>query len=74
MGGLIATNLIYPQTYTVVNIGKALIIFAIGALIYLFILKKITLKLPRTLEKFDNLIGIMSLTVIGLFWMVLPIG
>ncbi|WPF89801.1 cation:proton antiporter [Cyanobacterium aponinum AL20118] len=74
MGGLIATNLIYPQTYTIVNISKALITFAIGALIYLFILKKITLKLPRTLEKFDNLIGIMSLTVIGLFWMVLPIG
>lgn len=43
MGGLIATNLIYPQTYTVVNISKALITFAIGALIYLFILKK---KLP----------------------------
>jgi len=32
MGGLIATNLIYPQAYTIANISKVLITFAIGAL------------------------------------------
>ena len=72
IGGLIFTNLIYPEAYTVDNMTKALITFAIGALIYLFLLKKTTIILPRILEKFDNLIGVMSLTLIGLFWMVLP--
>lgn len=72
IGGLITTNLIYPEAYTIGNISKALITFAIGALIYLFLLKKTTIVLPRILEKFDNLIGIMSLTLVGLFWMILP--
>ncbi len=73
IGGLIATNLIYPEAYTIANIAKALTTFAIGALIYWFLLKKTIIPLPRILEKFDNLIGIMSLTLVALFWMVLPI-
>lgn len=72
IGGLIVTNLIYPSAYTIDNITKALITFAIGALIYLFLVKKTTITFPRILEKFDNLIGMMSLTVITLLSMIVP--
>lgn len=70
--GLIFANAFYLSTYNLSNIIKALITVFIGWLIYLIVIKKITVKLPRFLENFEQLIGIMSLTLVGLFWMVLP--
>jgi multicomponent Na+:H+ antiporter subunit D len=70
--GLVASNLIYPSAYTISNILKSLITIAIGWTIYLLIIKKIVVYLPRGLEKIDNLIGFMSLTLVGLFWLVIP--
>ncbi len=70
--GLIFANGFYLSTYTLSNIIKALITVLIGWLIYLMVIKKLTIKLPRILENFDQLIGIMSLTLVGLFWMILP--
>ncbi len=72
--GLIASNLIYPSAYTVANITKSLVTIAIGWTVYLLVIKKTVIYLPRGLEKINNLIGVMSLTVIGLFWLVLPSG
>jgi multicomponent Na+:H+ antiporter subunit D len=37
----------------------------------LLIFQKITLNLPRTMERFEHLIGVMSLILTLLFWMVL---
>ncbi|MBZ8182986.1 cation:proton antiporter [Oscillatoria salina] len=71
LGGLIVANAVYVEAYTVVNITKALVKIALGWLAYFFIIRRITLKLPRALENFDHLIGAMSLMSILLFWMVL---
>ncbi|WPF89685.1 cation:proton antiporter [Cyanobacterium aponinum AL20118] len=72
LAGLIFANGFYLSTYTLSNIIKALITVFIGWLVYFVLIKKAVIKLPRILEDFDHLIGIMSLTLVGLFWMVLP--
>ena len=68
LGGLIAANGVYYQAYTLKNIVKPLAIIAIGWLAYLLIFKKLTIKLPRAIEEFDHLIGVMSFMLILLFW------
>lgn len=70
LGGLIAANGIYYEAYTLKNTVKPLITIAVGWLAYLLIFKKSVIKLPRASEKFDNLIGIMSLMLILLFWII----
>ncbi|MGD2183881.1 cation:proton antiporter [Lusitaniella coriacea] len=70
LGGLIVANFVYYEAYTLKNIVKPLITIAIGWTIYLLIIKKLTIKLPRAVEKFDHLIGVMSLMLILLFWIV----
>ena len=70
LGGLIAANGIYYEAYTLENTVKPLVTIAIGWLAYLLIFKKSVIKLPRASEKFDNLIGIMSLMLILLFWII----
>ena len=70
LGGLIAANVVYFDAYTLKNIVKPLATIAIGWLAYLLIFKKLAIKLPRTIEKFDHQIGLMSLMLILLFWIV----
>ncbi|MBW4616000.1 MAG: cation:proton antiporter [Desmonostoc vinosum HA7617-LM4] len=72
IGGLIAANVVYFDAYTVANIIKPLAIIGVGWLAYLVIFQKTILKLPRLLEQFEHLIGVMSLMLILLFWMVFP--
>ena len=45
----------------------------IGWAAYLIIFKRAVVKLPRTLEQFEHLAGVMSLMLIALFWMVLGV-
>lgn len=71
LGGLVLANGIYYDAYTVANIVKPLVTIGLGWLAYLFIFQKITLNLPRTMERFEHLIGVMSLILTLLFWMVL---
>jgi multicomponent Na+:H+ antiporter subunit D len=71
IGGLVAANGFYYQAYTFANIIKPLATIALGWLIYLFILQSLAVKLPKILEGFDHLIGMMSLMLVVLFWMVL---
>ena len=71
LGGLIVANSLYLEGYTAMNIVKAAAKIAGGWLAYLLIFQKLTLKLPRTLEQFEHLIGVMSLMLILLFGMVL---
>ncbi len=71
LGGLFAANLVYYEAFTVENVVKPLITTAIGWLAYFFIFRRIVVKLPRMLEQFEHLIGVMSLSLILLFWMAL---
>ena len=68
LGGLIAANGFYYQAYTLKNIIKPLVTIALGWLAYFLIFKRLAIKLPRAIEKFDHLIGVMSLMLILLFW------
>ncbi len=70
LGGLIAANVFYYQAYTLQNTIKPLVTIAIGWIAYLLIFKKSIIKLPRVVEQFDHLIGVMSLTLILLFWII----
>ncbi|MFQ4142026.1 cation:proton antiporter [Chlorogloeopsis sp. ULAP02] len=70
IGGLILANVVYFEAYTVANIIKPLAIIAVGWLAYFLIFRRSVLKLPRLLEQFEHLIGVMSLMLILLFWMV----
>lgn len=81
LGELIVTNGFHYQVYTLNNLIKSLIKVGLGWLIYLGVTKvlvdkssffqKFTIRLPRALEQFDHLIGVMSLMLTLLFWMVL---
>ncbi|MEO0459162.1 MAG: proton-conducting transporter membrane subunit [Cyanobacteria bacterium P01_A01_bin.114] len=71
LSGLLGFNGLYPQAYTIETLGKALITVGAGWLVYFLVFRKISLRLPRVLEQFDHLIGVMSLMLTLLFWMVL---
>ncbi|NEO47684.1 cation:proton antiporter [Moorena bouillonii] len=70
LGGLIAANGVYYQAYNFANITKPLVTIGLGWLAYFLIFKRSVIKLPRVLEEFDHLIGVMSLMLVLLFWMV----
>ncbi|NEO30811.1 MAG: cation:proton antiporter [Symploca sp. SIO3C6] len=70
IGGLIAANGVYYKAYTFANIVKPLATIGLGWLAYFWVFKKSVLKLPRVIEEFEHLIGVMSLMLILLFWMV----
>ncbi len=70
LGGLVVANGVYYQAYTVGNTVKPLATIALGWLAYLLIFQRSALKLPRMLEQFDHLIGVMSLMLVLLFWAV----
>jgi multicomponent Na+:H+ antiporter subunit D len=67
--GLIVANIVYPQAYNIADITKALITISVGWLAYHVIFKKLSISLPRVFEEFEHLVGVMSLTLILLFWM-----
>lgn len=71
IGGLIAASGVYLQAYTVSDVIKSLATIGVGWLAYFVIFRRSSFKLPRLLEQFENLIGVMSLILILLFWMVL---
>ncbi|WP_414576874.1 cation:proton antiporter [Anabaena sp. CCY 9402-a] len=69
--GLVAANVIYLQAYNIADITKAIAIIGGSWLAYTFIFQRVAVSLPRVLEQFDHLIGMMSLILILLFWMAL---
>ncbi|CAD5977219.1 Hydrogenase-4 component B [Planktothrix tepida] len=70
LAGLVVANVAYYDAYTIANIIKPLATIFLGWFVYLFIIQKISLKLPRMLEQIDHLMGVMSVMLILLFWMV----
>lgn len=71
LGGLVGANLVYYDAYTLENVVKPLATIGLGWLAYWFIFRRWVVKLPRMFEQFDHLIGVMSLSLVLLFWMVL---
>lgn len=71
LGGLILGNLFSLESYTLFALVKSLLIIAVGWLVYAVLLRKFTLTWPRAVERFEHLIGVMSLTLVLLFGMVL---
>ncbi len=71
LGGLFLANGAYYDAYTLANTAKPLLTIALGWLAYRLIFQKLSIKLPRAIEKFEHLIGVMSLVLVLLFGMVL---
>ncbi len=71
LGGLVVANVVYYEAYTLENIIKPLATIGLGWVAYFLIFKRSVLYLPRLLEQFEHLIGVMSVMLILLFWMVL---
>jgi multicomponent Na+:H+ antiporter subunit D len=70
-GGLLLANGLYYDLYTLPTIIKALVTIALGWAAYWAFFRHTPIQLPRVLERFEHLIGTMSLMLIVLFWMVL---
>ncbi len=70
LGGLIAYHGVYDKAYTITNITKALAIIGVGWSAYFLIFKRLVITLPRVLEQFEHLIGVMTLMLLLLLWMV----
>ena len=71
LGGLVFANVFYYEAYQLSNILKPLATIAAGWIAYFLIFQKLKIKIPRTAEKFEHLIGGMSLVLLLLFWMVM---
>ncbi|MEM9266384.1 MAG: cation:proton antiporter [Cyanobacteria bacterium P01_F01_bin.13] len=71
LGGLVVANVGYYKAYTLANMVKPLATIGVGWLVYLLLVQRSQLKLPRLLEQFEHLIGVMTLVLITLFWMAL---
>jgi multicomponent Na+:H+ antiporter subunit D len=68
VGGLVVANIIYFEAYDLINTLKAVAIVAGGWLAYAVFFRRTLIKLPRLYEQFEDLIGVMSLMAILLFW------
>lgn len=69
LGGLVLANAVYYEAYTVANVVKPLTTIALGWVAYKLLFQRVSIKLPREVEKFEHLIGGMSLMLILVFWM-----
>ncbi|MGK7879099.1 MAG: cation:proton antiporter [Crocosphaera sp.] len=69
--GLLIANGVYYQAYTLGNIIKPLATIFFAWLTYGLIVQRIVIKLPRVAEQFEHLIGVMSLILIFVFWLLL---
>lgn len=69
LGGLVLANSVYYEAYTLGNVVKPLATIGLGWIAYFLIFRKTSIKLPRAVEQFDHLIGVMSLMLLLLFGM-----
>ena len=68
LGGLVGANLVYYDAYRWGNVIKPLVTIALGWWVYYLWGRHLQLRLPRLLERLDHLLGVMTLTLIALFW------
>ncbi len=74
IGGLLIANGVYLPAYTLSNILKVLGIIVVGWSAHVVVFQRSILNLPRALERFEHLIGIMTLMLVFLFWVVFAFG
>ncbi|MGB0561221.1 MAG: cation:proton antiporter [Spirulinaceae cyanobacterium] len=67
-GGIITLNFWTFNVYTIPEISKALLILAVGWLLYWLIVRRHSWRLPRAAEQLEQIIGMMSIMLIVLFW------
>jgi multicomponent Na+:H+ antiporter subunit D len=70
LAGLVVANVVYYDAYSWANVAKPLATIALGWGLYLLVIRRLAVQLPRMLEEFDHLIGIMGLMLMVLFGMV----
>lgn len=70
LGGLLVANIVYYEAYTLENILKPLATIVIGWIAYLVIFRRLVIKLPRAIEQFENLIGVMIISLVVIFGIV----
>ncbi|MEO1095828.1 MAG: cation:proton antiporter [Cyanobacteria bacterium J06638_28] len=70
LGGLIVANGLNLTVYTLPNLLKAFLTIGIGWLAYGVVVRHIDLNLPKRVERFEHLIGGMSLMLMLLFVLV----
>ena len=71
LGGLIIANGVFLEAYSVQTILKSVLTIGVGWVVYFAVIRSVKVTLPRVLEEFDHLIGMMSILLTLLFWMVL---
>jgi multicomponent Na+:H+ antiporter subunit D len=71
LGGLVAANGLHLDLYTQESLTKALLTAAGGWLAYGLVFRHFPIILPRVVEEFEHLIGIMSLVLVGLLWLLI---
>jgi multicomponent Na+:H+ antiporter subunit D len=69
--GLVAANGFDLESYQLANLGKSVLTIGMGWLLYWVVIHRVKIKLPRVIEQFQHLIGIMSVMLSMLFWMVM---
>ena len=69
LGALLIVNLGYLDVYTGSTVAKTLLLIGTGFLIHQLLIQRVAWALPQTMEKFEHLIGGMSLILVVLFWM-----
>ncbi|NJL97355.1 MAG: cation:proton antiporter [Synechococcaceae cyanobacterium SM2_3_2] len=70
LSGLIAANFLHLEVYTLASISKAVSLVLAGWLVSILGLRQLRIHLPKMMEQFKHLIGVMSLALTLLFWMV----
>lgn len=74
LGSLVVANVVYYEAYNLPNIIKAVAVIGVGWLAYWLIVQRTAIKLPRMFEQFDDLLGVMTLISILLFWVAVSSG
>ncbi|WP_373500794.1 cation:proton antiporter [Desulfococcus sp.] len=71
LGGLLAANTVYYDAYTLENVAKPLLTIAMAWALHGLAFRHAAVKVPRGPERLEHLTGMMSLSLILLFWMAL---
>ncbi|WP_159790534.1 cation:proton antiporter [Sodalinema gerasimenkoae] len=69
--GLLVANILYLPAYSAFNLLKAIAIIVVGWGVHWVFFRKMQWQIPRVGETLDNLLGVMTLVLIVLFWGVL---
>ncbi len=67
-GSLFVANGLTLETYTLGKLIQSIGKVAAGWLAYLLIFRKVALQLPAEPEKFEHLMGVMSLVLVVFLW------